>query len=120
MDELNLHKADYPFYEFRFCPLSFSPWCINIARLLHNAHPVHWEQMQIAGLIGIVILCVLLQRAPKELHGALNILTDSTSNKKEFLFWTLLCFEVHEYSEDVELMMEFGLWFNISFDSTVL
>lgn len=32
----------------------------------------------------------------------------------------LLCFEVHEYSEDVELMMEFRFWFNISFDGTVL
>lgn len=52
MDELNLHKADYPFPEFRFCPLSFSARCINIARLLHNAHPVHCEQMQIAGLLG--------------------------------------------------------------------
>lgn len=31
-----------------------------------------------------------------------------------------LCFEVRKYSEDAELMMEFGLWLNISFDSTVL
>lgn len=74
MDELNLPKADYPFPALPFCPFLFSPWCINIARLLHNARPALGAnaESRAARLAGIVILCVLLQRAPKELHGVLS------------------------------------------------
>lgn len=65
------------------------------------------------------IVCVL-QSPTGAAEGSRKILTGSTSNKKEFLFWTFLCLEVHKYSEGVELMMEFRFWLNISFDSTVL
>lgn len=85
MDELNLHKADYLFHEFCFCPLSFSPCCINIARLLHNAHPVHCEQMQIAGLLAAWHcdpVCAAAESPQGAAWCALNILTDSTSTKR--------------------------------------